>query len=400
MFPHTVISLMQAFTKSSRKKMATHITKPFIYGVAVDDAHFIGRQEECRKLAAHMRYGTNTILISPRRWGKTSLVKHVAAQVASEQIRIVHLDIFACRSEYDFLNALAAATLRQTSSHLDMLRKEAQDFLGRIVPRISFSPEPLQDYSLSIGITPKTHAPEEVLNLPEQIARRHGWHIIVCIDEFQQVGDFPDSLSVQKRMRTVWQHQQNVSYCLYGSKKHMMSSLFQSQSKPFYKFGTTMQLPPIPVTEWVPYICQQFEGEGKHISEKLAADICQRVDAHSSYVQELALCTLINTRGEQTTSDEVETAFEDLLNQNDSLFTAKTEGLSTYQMNFLRALSDDIHEDFGKAAIRETYNLGSPTNITRLKQSLLEKEIIDMSDRGIILADPVLLHWLRRLWAK
>ena len=78
---------------------------------------------------------------------------------------------------------------------------------------------------------------EEVLRLPEMIARSKGCHIVVCIDEFQQIGDFPDSLTFQKKLRSVWQLQSHVSYCLYGSKKHMMEQMFQNASYPFYRFG-------------------------------------------------------------------------------------------------------------------------------------------------------------------
>ena len=76
--------------------------------------------------------------------------------------------------------------------------------MARLVPKISFSPEPNSDISLSLGITPATHTPEEILNLPEHIARQKEKRIVVCIDEFQQIGEFADSLTVQKRLRTVW----------------------------------------------------------------------------------------------------------------------------------------------------------------------------------------------------
>ena len=71
--------------------------------------------------------------------------------------------------------------------------------------------------------------PEEILNLPQRLAEKRGKHILICIDEFQQIGEFADSLTMQKRMRGVWQCQQNVSYCLFGSKKHMLENIFQNR---------------------------------------------------------------------------------------------------------------------------------------------------------------------------
>lgn len=370
--------------------------KPFVYGVAVSDDHFIGREQEQTRLAASMKYGANTILISPRRMGKTSLVKRVARTVASDSLRVVHLDIFSCRSEYDFYNAFANAVLRQTASRLDEWKEYAQEFLIRLSPKLSFSPDSISDFSLSLGITPKTHKPEEVLGLPERIAKRRGWHLVICIDEFQQVGEFPDSLTVQKRMRTVWQHQENVSYCLYGSKKHMLTSLFQQSSKPFYKFGSTMYLGVIPTESWIPYLCQRFEDEGKHLSESLAAYLCKKVCNHSSYVQELAFTTLISS-GTDVCQEDIDNAFLTLIDENTILFVERTQNLTTYQMNFLRAILDGVHNGFGLSDIRDSYNLGSASNITRIKTSLLERELIDITEDGIFINDPALHAWLRRI---
>lgn len=369
--------------------------KPFVFGVAVGNDHFIGRKEEIERLSANFKYGVNTILISPRRIGKTSLVNYVANDVQDDELHVVKMDIFSCRSEYDFYNMFAAAVLQQTSSRIDEWRQMAQEFLTRITPRFSFSPEPMQEYSVSLGITPKTHTPEQILNLPEEIAKRKGWHIVVCIDEFQQIGDFTDTLTVQKRLRTVWQHQQNVSYCLYGSKRNMLSSLFQQRSKPFYKFGSMMQLGVIPTEDWQPYLCSRFANEGKTLSEDMAAEICGMVENHSSYVQQLAFYTLLATNGTTTMAD-INQAYNDLLDENTSLFLEKTEHLTTYQLNFMRAIIDDIHKDFGTVKVRDEYNLGSPSNIPRIRTALLERELIEEFESGLYIADPVLKVWLRR----
>lgn len=370
--------------------------KPFVFGVAVDDAHFIGRKNEIEQLKSHMQYGINTILISPRRWGKTSLVKRVAKEVANDQLKVVYVDILYCRNEYDFYNAFASAVLGQTASRLDEWKQNAQEFLSRLVPKISFSPEPNHDFSISLGITPKTYKPEEILNLPEQIAQKRRYNIVVCIDEFQQIGDFADSLTVLKRMRSVWQHQHATSYCLFGSKKHMMSTLFQQRSHPFYKFGTTMYLGLIPTEEWIPYLCQRFEKEGKHLSVPLAEQICKMVECHPSYVQQLAFNTLICTKTPEVSEVNLTEAYENLLDENTPLFIEKTERLTAYQMNFLRAIIAGIHRDFGLAAIREEYNLGSASNIVRIKEALIEKEFIDITPDGIYIADPILEKWLQK----
>ena len=261
---------------------------PFVFGVRVEGDSFTDRREETERLKANFTYGVNTILISPRRMGKTSLVDKVCSLVESEDIRIARIDAFGCRSENDFINAFATAVVRATSSKWEEWMENAKVFLSRFVPKISIGQDPLTDFSLALEYNAGNNTTEEVLRLPEMIARSKGCHIVVCIDEFQQIGDFPDSLTFQKKLRSVWQLQSHVSYCLYGSKKHMMEQMFQNASYPFYRFGDFFYLNKISEKDWVEYICQRFESTGKHISEELAREICRVTDRYSSYVQQLA----------------------------------------------------------------------------------------------------------------
>ena len=370
--------------------------KPFIFGVPVDDLHFIGREKEIQRLTANFQYGVNTILMSPRRWGKTSLVNKVASQINSKKKIVVRMDIFSCRSDYDFYNTFASEILKQTASKLDEWKESAKGFIERITPKISFNPDSSTDYSLSLGITPKSHTPEEVLSLPQNIAQRKKCDIVVCIDEFQQIGEFPDSLAVQKKLRTVWQNQKNVSYCLYGSKMHMMMNLFQKKSYPFYRFGEILNLDSIPVETWIPYIQERFRSFGKSIDEEFIAKICQITEYQASYVQQLAYSVLLLT-DKKVTESTIDDGVQDLIRQNTATFIEQTESLTTYQLNFLRAVNNGIKSGFGEATIRGTYNLGSPSNIARLKSSLIDKELIELTSDGIIIGDPILRLWLKKI---
>ena len=370
--------------------------KPFIFGIPVEDSHFIGREEEINRLATNFKYGVNTVLISPRRWGKTSLVNKVAGMVTSKELLVVRMDIFSCRNEYDFYNVFSEAILKQTASKVEEWKDLAKGFIERLAPKISMSPDPLSEYSLSLGITSKTHTPEEVLQLPETIAQRKSCHLLICIDEFQQVGEFPDSLTVQKRMRSVWQHQNNVSYCLYGSKMHMMTNLFQKKSYPFYKFGEMLYLKPISLDAWKNYISGRFEQEGKHISDELIQKLCETVEYHSSYVQQLAYCTLLMTKKE-VTKEVLTAAVEDLVSQNSSIFIEQTQSLTSYQLNFLRAILYGVNNGFNEKEVRESFDLGVPSNVDRLKKSLVDKELIEYTEKGVEIGDPVLRLWLKRV---
>ena len=371
--------------------------KSFVYGVAVTDYNFTGREEETRRLRLNFENGINSILISPRRWGKTSLVDHVCRQLEGGDVITIRLDIFGCKSEYDFYNVLATAVLRQTASKVQLWMDEAKDFLARLTPRINFPVDGTSEISVSLGITPETHSPEEVLNMVEVIAKRKDRHIVVCIDEFQQVGEFENTKSIQATLRSVWQHHHYTSYCLFGSKRHMMSKIFLNRSMPFYQFGDLMWLQKIPTSDWTDYIKTHFERAGRHISEQMVAKICEAVDNYPSYVQHLSSIVLNHTpQGADVKEELLPSAIKELISTNEALYMQQIEPLSGYQMNLLRAIVSGIHSGFNEKKIRAQFDLGSPSNIVRLRDALIERDIIYSEARQLYITDPVFTLWFRQ----
>ena len=369
--------------------------KPFIFGVATSGDNFTDRVKETERLLMNFRYGVNTILISPRRWGKTSLVKKVCSLAQSDNIKVVYVDVFSCRSDRDFYDTFASAVLKQTSSKLDEWLENARLFLSRISPKFSFGPDPMTDFSVSLEMNPKSDDVDEILQLPEKIAQKKGYNIVICIDEFQPIAEFVESKTFQKRLRTVWQLQEHTSYCLFGSKKHLMNELFEKKSLPFYKFGDVMYLQKINAADWVNYICGRFEATGKVIDRELAERICKLVDNHSSYVQHLAWLLWVHT-DKVATPQDLEMAYEDIIDQNTPLFEKQTENLSTYQMNFLRAVIDGVRSEFTSQMILQKYELGSSANVSIIRRALVKKELIEIENRQVSIPDPVMQVWLRR----
>ena len=372
---------------------------PFVFGVRVEGNTFTDRKEETNRLKMNFLYGVNTILISPRRMGKTSLVEKVCSLVESDTLKIAKIDAFGCRSENDFINAFATAVVRATSSKWEEWMENAKTFLSRFIPKISIGQDPLTDFSIAFEYNRANTVTEDILQLPETIAKQKGIKIVICIDEFQQIADFPDSITFQKKLRSVWQLQRNVSYCLYGSKKHMMEKMFQSQSHPFYRFGDLFYLDKISETDWVEYICDRFRVTGKEISRELASEICTVTDRYSSYVQQLAWLVWLRT-DKHATKEDVEFGIDRMLDACEPLFIQQTESLSAYQMNFLRALANGVHTGFTRSEILDTYQLGTAANISRLKKALTEKDLIMMTaPKKLEISDPILALWLkRRVW--
>lgn len=375
--------------------MKKEVVPSFLYGVSVDGDNFTDRTKETQRLKMNFENGLNVILISPRRMGKTSLVKHVAQLVDKEIVQPVYVDIYDCRSEYDFYNKFAEAIMTQTASKVEIMMDNIRRFLARLSPKISMSPDSLTDYSISLGITPKEYSPEEVLALPEQMAKQIGKHIVVCIDEFQQVAEWPDSLQAQKRMRGVWQHHQQASYCLFGSRQHMMNQLFQSRRMPFYQFGEPNYLQAISTEDWIPFIQSKFEKKGLYIDERFVRQICDTVGNQSSYVQQLSWNVMLNT--EQEVSEQtVGQGINDLLMQCTPLFMEQTGNLTTYQMNLLRAIVDGQHTQWTSQEVLTKYNLGTKSNVTKMQKVMIERDFIVSTEQGLFLSDPVMGLWFKR----
>lgn len=369
--------------------------KPFVYGMSVEGNNFTDRVKETARLKKDFKHGVNVILVSPRRMGKTSLVKKVCSEVSSSSLSVVMMDVYDCRSEYDFYNRFAESLMKQTASKAEQALENVKKFLVRISPKISFSPEPSSSFSLSLGITPKDYSPEEILNLPEAIAKAKGFHLVICIDEFQQIGEFPDSLSVQKRLRGVWQHQQHVSYCLFGSKKHLMTHLFQSVNMPFYQFGEVHELGPIPTEDWISFIQSRFSDNHQTISADLARKICETVENYSSYVQQLAWNVMAEADDVVTEAD-FNRGVEALLAQNSNFFEVQIRGLSSYQMNFIRAVCSGIQSGFGSKKVIERFSMGTKSNSIKIRTALMDRELIEEDGDKVFITDCVFVIWFRR----
>ena len=174
-----------------------------------------------------------------------------------------------------------------------------------------------------------------------------------------------------------------------------MNELFEKKSLPFYKFGDAIYLQKIPTTDWVDYICGRFDATGKNISPELAEKVCETVDNHSSYVQQLAWLIWVNT-DKVATEKEFNEAYKDILDQNTPLFEKQTENLSTYQMNFLRAVCDGVHKELSTQEVIQKYRLGSSANVVTVKKALIKKELIEVEKRQVTISDPLLKVWLQR----
>lgn len=371
---------------------------PFSFGKIVREDDFTDRRQETAKLLANIQALTNTAIISPRRWGKSSLVNKVVDIVSEDSgYMIVRMNVFKCDDEQDFYALFAKSVMEQISSSVEALIANSREFLSHLLPKVSFS-DPLSRYEISFGLdVVKNPIPEDILDLPQRIAARRGKKVVVCIDEFQQIGEFSNSSRFQKILRSHWQEQTDVAYILYGSKKHMMLNIFGEYKSPFYKFGDIMFLPKISKADWQDYIVSRFRDTGKNIQSDIAGYIAQMVDNHPYYVQQLAQLSWLRCESECTV-ETVDSALSSMLDALNLQFIGIMDTLTDKQRNFLCALADGVVQLTAERTLT-TYKLGTNGNVRIIRNALLKRDMIDVEGKSVQIQDPVFKLWLQRQYS-
>lgn len=368
---------------------------PFIFGRIATDENFTDREKETEHLVNNFESLINTVIISPRRWGKSSLVHRAAdiAMRADKNIRICTIDLFNVKTEEQFYTVLAQKLIQGTSSRWEEAVENAKKFFSRLVPKISVGAGPGSEISIDFDWEEMKSNPDEILDLSERIAEAKGVKIVVCIDEFQNIAEFEDPLFFQRRLRAHWQRHKKVSYCLYGSKRHMMMEVFTDSSMPFYKFGDIFFLNKIDTEHFIPFITERFSSTGKSITEAASRNIVSLADNHPYYVQQLSQLSWLRTSG-QCDVETVVKAHLSLVEQLSLLFSNLMETLTFQQTCYLHALIAG-EKSITSAETMYRYHISSATAASRSLKTLIKKDILDSTSGEISFQDPIFEYWLR-----
>lgn len=370
---------------------------PFVFGKIAAGSCFMDREQECAQMVDNFCNLTNTVLISPRRWGKSSLVRRASERAAErdKQLRICHLDIFNVRSEEEFYEKLAECVLTSTSSRWEEMMSAARRYLSSLMPVLSVG-DPQNSVSFSFTKKPVRNNADEVLDLAERIAEEKKLSLVVCIDEFQQIACFDDPEAFQAKLRSHWQLHQRVAYCLYGSRRHMMTEIFTNPGKPFYKFGQNIFLDKIARVHWPPFIISKFRETGKSISEVQCLKIAELTEDNPYYIQQLS--EMVWNRTAQVCEDEmIADAFQSLVESQAGLNLALTQTLTITQQNLLHAIVDGVVQ-LTSASVLEKYGLKNSLTVQRAKKVLVRLDILDDFGRVITMEDPIYAWWLRHIY--
>ncbi len=373
---------------------------PFKYGQIVKGSNFTNRKKEIALLRDHFTSLTSSIVISPRRWGKSSLVKR-AAEVAmrkDKKLKVCFLDLYKVRTEEEFYELLANEVLKATTGRVFEIGKNIKKFFSQFIPKVTFSPVKDTEFTIGLNWQEVKKKPDEILNLPEKIAQQQKIKLVVCLDEFQNIGFFKDSISFQKKLRANWQNHNHAAYCMYGSKRHMMLEVFTKQSMPFYQFGSLIFLDKISNKDWTRYIMKQFQATNKKISPEDAQYIPALMENHPYYVQQLAHLCWLNSE-EFCDRKIITKAHDQLLMQLSLLFQNLTDTLSNKQVNLLLSIINDEPELSSSQTIKR-YSLGTSATVNRSKNALIDKEILDQFSGKLEFVDPAYKAWLKQHYFK
>lgn len=379
--------------------MAKYLS-PFQFGTLATNENFIDRQEDRALLKQLLSSHINVMLISPRRWGKSSLVKRAMSELADEDInvRICYIDAFSIGSESEFYRTFASQVIACASSKMERWIEDAKKFLTGVIPQVVVSDQITDFMAFDLKYVPQERDKMAILQLPELLAKEKGIRIIVCIDEFQQLANLPEYKDMEGKMRSVWQQQQLTSYCLYGSKRNMMLNIFNNSNSPFYRFGQVIFMQKIAKEHWIPFILSSFAKTGKSISEEMAERISDAVVCHSWYLQQLCYFIWSFTVSE-VTEDIYQLGLKQVLNINTPMFQNDTENLSSTQIEMLKAIANG-EQHFSSQAVKQIYNLGNPNTIVKNRKTLQNKDIIEKQNDAFGFVDPIYRLWFKEEYCR
>jgi uncharacterized protein len=373
---------------------------PFIYGKLVADFSFTNREQETQLLKSQFLSSMNCILVSPRRWGKSSLIKHAAklCQQENPNVKIVFIDLFKINDEHEFYEILATEIIKAGTDKSDQILQKISTFFKNIIPKISFSPIPESEFSLSLDWENLNKNKGEILDLAQTIAEKENLKFVICIDEFQDIEKFEGATALYKKLRSHWQQHNLVSYCLYGSKEQMMQNIFTKASMPFYHFGSILFLDKIREEKWVSFIEEKFKITNKKITKEAIDCIIELSDNIPYYVQQLCHYVWIRSL-KKAEIEQVKEAHRDLLNTYSYVFMNTIETLSALQINLLKAI---VNQEPILSSIEtlNKYKLGTSGNVVKAKKALLSKQILRTNNGTFSFLDPIFRFWFKEYFMK
>lgn len=372
---------------------------PFIIKSYESKELFCDREEELQLMLRNCTNHTDMTLISWRRLGKTGLILRLfdELQATHPDIHAIYLDIFASRNIDDFIKLLAEATMKSFRPKTS-IGERLTAFIKSLRPQLSFdniTGEPQLQIAYQTA-----HEKEYTLRGLLDFLDAQGVLIIIAIDEFQQIRDYPEQ-NMEALLRTYIQQLHNLTFIFCGSKKHLMADIFGNEKKPFYSSTTFVSLGKIGVEPYSCFIRRLFANSGRTISDDAVEFVLSWTRRHTYYTQQL--CHTIYANGHQSvTIEEVKQACEQLMRQGEAVYLQYRQMLTDKQWDYLIAVAKEGSiQQITSSAFLKRHKIGTPSVSRRLADALCEKGLLNDEStlEGTIysVSDVFLSHWMERL---
>lgn len=368
---------------------------PFIFQRTAKAPYFAGRKNEVSHLATNFCLRTNTVLMSPQGWGKSSVV-HMAAEKASYRdpaLRFCHIDMSNVRSEEQFYALYAQSVLKAFASDIEGAVALSGRHFVKLMPKVVINPVSASGFTLDFDNASLLLHHEEILDLPERVAEDTGLKPVVHIDDFHNSAVFDRPEAFINRLDACWRKHKSVSYCLCAGRNDFMDR-FLRVCRAFLIYGDRMFLDKVDREDMVSYIRERFSDTGKYIDNDLSGFIIDLVDAHPYYVQQLAALSWLRT-GVVCSREIITAAHDSMVCQMGMIFTSLMTTFTAQQICYLHAVLAG-EKVISTTEVLHKHHITSATSASRSKAALLERNIIGrLEDNSIVFTDPIFAHWLK-----
>ena len=370
---------------------------PFNYLQFAQGDLFYDRREILADLKSRFLSGqSNVVIYGPRRYGKSSLVAELAAQLEALGFVCISFDMVKLATAKLFAETYATRIYRRLAPVRSGVRQIANFFKG-LRPMLTVGSD--GEVGFSFDPTVSEIGPEElseVLDLPQQLAGDR--RVLIVMDEFQEVEALMPNCGFERVMRSVIQNHHHVSYVFLGSRYHLLRRMFTDHGRPFYKSALTMLLGKPPVEESTAFVVSRFASAGIGIADETARRLVDRIDNIPYYIQQLGFETfrIADEAGHAVaTPADVDAAYDRLAGFNRDQYEQAMLAFSTTQKKLLVALASEPTAEFD-ARYRAKYGLGTSSTVNSAKKKLIEDGHLEVLNRVCQLADPFFAEYLRK----
>ena len=377
------------------------IDNPFVTNGYVGPEYFCDRVDETAMLTNLLVNGNNIALMSPRRVGKTDLIKHCFQQEEmKEEYDCFLIDIYATNSFRDFVSIFGKSILETLKTKG---RKAWEAFLNTLLSirsEISFDINGNPQWGLGVGaMTPPQTTLDEIFAYLRSADR----HCFVAIDEFQQILYYNDNQNVEASLRTQIQQCPNANFVFAGSQRHLMSEMFLSPSRPFYQSVVPMSLGSIPLDRYWAFAEPQFAKNGdRRISYEVVASVYQRFEGITANVQRIMnMLYMLTPKGETCTLDMIDRAIDTYLQLSSAYYGELLRQMPEKQRNvFLAIAAEGQVKYISGGKFVHKYHLPSTSSVVSAVKGLLEKDFITQNDNVYSIYDRFFQLWLDETYVK